>query len=301
MNILKSFVYALFAFITLLSCKSNDKNLDKSDISYLETEFKTTKADTTFNKLVQAYGKAIINSEDSQTKEALLIKAVELCNVPEKLPMKEVFAVELLKVNPNHKNAANDLYDLAESMESRNRKEAAAMLYDAFSQRFPNDKRANFASEKKLAEQQNHEEYFKNQAKKVLDNPNESGVNEMNTAHFIDMCETFAIAFPNDKMAPVYLFKGADMARAMGNTPKIMSLYDWVYTYYPKFEKAPLALFLRGFTLDSELGNFTEAKKAYEKFLAKYPQDSLAKDVQFLMNNLGKTPDQMYKEMQKAQ
>lgn len=301
MNNLKSLACIIFTFIIILSCKNNDKNIVKGDISSLELEYKTTKADTTFNKLVQEYGKAIINSEDNQTKENLLIKAVELCNEPEKFPMKEVFAVELLKVNPNHKNAPNYLYDLAESMEVRNRKEAAAMLYDAFAKRFPNDKRAHFASEKKLTAQQNHEEYFKNQAKKVLDNPNESGVNEGNTAHFIDMCETFAIAYPNEKMAPVYLFKGADMARALGNTPKMMSLYDWVYTYYPKFDKAPLALFLRGFTLDTELGNFPEAKKVYEKFLAKYPQDSLAKDVQILMNNLGKTPDQMFKEMQKEQ
>jgi TolA-binding protein len=113
------------------------------------------------------------------------------------------------------------------------------------------------------------------------------------------MSESFALAFPTDPAAPVYLMKGADMCRALGNTPEMLSLYDWVYQYYPKYEKASLALFLRGFTLDTELGKFDEAKRIYEKFLANYPQDSMAKDVKFLLENIGKTPDEMFKEMKK--
>ncbi|HMT52200.1 MAG TPA: tetratricopeptide repeat protein [Saprospiraceae bacterium] len=285
--------------VNFVACKNETKPIDKNDLGYLESEYQKSKADSSFNKLVQAYGKAILASQDAENKETLLLKAIEHCNVPDKENLQEVFILEFLKFSPKHKNAADYLYNLAERMDDRNKTQAAAMLYDGFQQRFPNDKRAEFALKKVDETQKDHENYFKELAKRVLDNPGEKGVNEANTTQFIDMSESFALAFPTDPAAPVYLMKGADMCRALGNTPEMLSLYDWVYQYYPKYEKAPLALFLRGFTLDTELGKFDEAKRIYEKFLANYPQDSMAKDVKFLLENIGKTPDEMFKEMKK--
>jgi TolA-binding protein len=48
------------------------------------------------------------------------------------------------------------------------------------------------------------------------------------------------------------------------------------------------------------MGKFESATEVYKEFLNKYPQDSLAKDVRFLLENIGKTPDQMFKEMEMA-
>jgi hypothetical protein len=285
----------LFAFI---SCKNENVVIDKNDITYLESEYQKSKADSTFNRLVQAYGKAVINSKDKKVKQEFLQKAITLCEGPEKAPLKEVFFIELLKVNPDHTKAADFIFELAESMELRNKKEAASLLYSGFAHRFPSDPRSKDISGKILKEQSNHDTYFKNLAKNVLTNPGERGVNADNTELFIDLCESFAIAYPNEKMSPVYLFKAADMARALGSLPKMLSLYDWVFQYYPTFDKAPLALFLKGFALDSELRKFDEAKEVYQEFLVKFPQDSLAKDVNYLLENLGKSPDQMFKEMQ---
>lgn len=296
---MKGFHFILLLFL-IFSCKNEKPVIDKSDLSFLEKEYQKTKADSTFNQLVQAYGKAILKSDDNTEKQALLMKAVELCSAPEKAPLKEVFFIELLKVNPSHAKAADFIFELAESMESRDKKEAASMLYSGFVQRFPADPRAKNLSDKILKEQGDHDTYFKNLAKNVLTNPGERGVNATNTELFIDLCESFAIVFPQEKAAPVYLFKAADMARALGSLPKMLSLYDWIVKYYPTFDKASLALFLKGFALDSELGKFDAASEVYQEFLVKYPQDSLAKDVQFLLDNIGKSPDQMYKEMEMA-
>lgn len=290
----------LFVALIYVSCKNEKPLTDKNDLAILEADYAQNKADSTFNQLVQAYGKAIIKSEDDAKKQELLLKAVDLCSAPEKAPLREVFAIELLKVNPNHAKAADFLYELAISMEARQKSEAASMLYSGFTQRFASDRRAKDVTDKIIKEQADHENYFKNLAKDVLTNPGDRGVNPANTELFIDMCESFAIAYPTEKMAPVYLFKAADMARALGSLPKMLSMYDWIVKYYPTFDKASLALFLKGFALDSEMGKFESATEVYNEFLNKYPQDSLAKDVRFLLENIGKTPDQMYKEMEMA-
>jgi tetratricopeptide (TPR) repeat protein len=284
--------------LAIISCKNEKTTIDKNDIAYLESAYLETKADTTFNQLVQAYGKAITKSTDNTLKQSLLVKAIDLCNVPEKSTLKEVFSLELLKTNPNHERAADMLFELAENMEFRNKMDAAAMLYSGFSKRFPNDSRTKAAQEKIKTDQENHETYFKKLAKDILNNPGQKGINAASTELFIDMSESFAISFPNEKMAPAYLFNAAGMARTLGSLPKTIGLYDWITQYYPNFEKAPLALFLKGFALDSEIGNFDAAKEVYEHFLAKHPQDSLVKDVKFLLENLGKSPDQMFKEME---
>lgn len=109
--------------------------------------------------------------------------------------------------------------------------------------------------------------------KNVLTNPGERGVNADNTELFIDLCESFAIAYPNEKCHQFICLK-RQIWRALGSLPKMLSLYDWVFQYYPTFDKAPLALFLKGFALDSELRKFDEAKEVYQEFLVKFPQDS---------------------------
>jgi hypothetical protein len=294
---MKTKYYLITITCLLFACK-NDVAMDKTDISYLEKEFQKTKADSTFNQLIQAYGTAVRESEDNSKKEAFLIKAIDLCTAPEKIYLKEVLSTELLKVNPQHTKAADYLYSLAEGMEYKNKAEAASMLYNGFCKRFPNDSRSKDALKKIDATHTNSAVYFKKLMSDILTNPGKEGINEENALKFIDLSESFALAFPEEKMAPVYLFQAADISRALGSIPKVISLYDWIYLYYPEFSKASLALFLKGYTLDAELKKYDEAKVIYENFLIKYPQDSLSKDVKFLLANLGKSDDALFKEME---
>lgn len=281
----------------LFACK-NENAIDKNDITYLEKEFQKTKADSTFNQLIQAYGTAVRESDDNSKKEAFLMKAIDLCTAPEKIYLKEVLSAELLKVNPQNTQAADYLFALAEGMEYKNKPEAASMLYNGFCKRFPNDSRTKDALKKVDASQNNSEVYFKKLISEISNNPGKAGINDENALKFIDLSESFALAFPEEKMAPVYLFQAADISRALGSLPKVISLYDWIYLYYPDFSKASLALFLKGYTLDAELKKYDEAKVIYENFLIKYPKDALCKDVKLLLANLGKSDDALFKEME---
>lgn len=287
-------------FTVFLSCKNNKiDSIAESKISDLKKEYAVTKADTSFNKLVQAYGQAIMETKDKKQKEILLNNAITLCAAPEKSNLKEIFSTELLKLNPNVGSANDIIWNLAQSMLIRGKTEVASVLLKGFKEKFPTDARNKEAEKLILSEQRDIHSYIKGLAESVFQNPGANGLNDENTQKYIDVCESFALVYPEDKMAAEYLFRAAEMSRAISGFSKMMSLYDWIYQYFPDYKKAPLALFLKGFAMDSEFKQPAEAKKIYDQFLSEFPNDSLANDVKFLLKNLGKSDDDILKEIEK--
>ena len=106
--------------------------------------------------------------------------------------------------------------------------------------------------------------------------------------------------FPADSTCPIYLMRAGDFNRAIGNTDKAVECYHKIYTEYSKYPKAPMALFLEGFTYENDKHDLAKAKELYSAYLAKYPTSKMSKDVQFLLDHLGKTPEQIMAELDSA-
>jgi len=117
---------------------------------------------------------------------------------------------------------------------------------------------------------------------------------------YITACEVNALTNPNDPTAAELLLKAATTARTTARNPqKALNIYDWVYTQFPAYEKGYQALFLKAFTLDNDMKKFDEAKVQYENFLEKYPNDDFAVSTKFLLENLGKSDDEIIKQFEK--
>ena len=112
-------------------------------------------------------------------------------------------------------------------------------------------------------------------------------------SQFVNACEQYAIALPNDEQSPTLLHKGGETARSIRNFDKALALYEKIEKDYPNNPKAPQALFLRAFTLDNDLKRYDEARVLYESFVEKYPEDDFADDTQFLLQNLGKSDEEI--------
>ncbi|MEO1516564.1 MAG: tetratricopeptide repeat protein [Bacteroidota bacterium] len=115
---------------------------------------------------------------------------------------------------------------------------------------------------------------------------------------YVATCELFAKLQPDNAEAPSYLFRAAETARTTKNFNKALGLYDLIYIKYPSFAKAPQALFLKGFTLDNDLKKHDEALAVYKSFLEKHPNDEFADDTQFLIENLGRSDDEIIKSFE---
>ncbi|MCB0680023.1 MAG: tetratricopeptide repeat protein, partial [Saprospiraceae bacterium] len=110
---------------------------------------------------------------------------------------------------------------------------------------------------------------------------------------FIGVCEIYGLLLPADQHTPDYLHEAAKTAGYIRSFPKALELYEWLYEKYPTHEKAAQALFMMGFTYDNEIKDIDKAKELYEAFIEKYPDNDFADDARFLLENLGKSDEEI--------
>lgn len=117
----------------------------------------------------------------------------------------------------------------------------------------------------------------------------------------LDAYLDFVGNFPKDSLSAEYLFKAADLHRAKHEFDKAITTFERIGKEYPEYGKVPQSVFLQGFIYENDLKDLPKAKERYEFFIQQYPQHQLARDVQFSLNNLGKTPEQIIQEFQQNQ
>ena len=119
--------------------------------------------------------------------------------------------------------------------------------------------------------------------------------------NLISEYELFVQTYPQDTMAPGYLFKAAELAMAIRSSAKAIELYGKVYNDYPDHPSAGTSLFLMGFVNDDQVKNLAEAQKYYRRFIAEFPEHNLIDDAAFSLLNLGKSDEDIIREFEAMQ
>lgn len=113
----------------------------------------------------------------------------------------------------------------------------------------------------------------------------------------IEKTAQYAQQYPQDTLTPTLLFRAGDVAKGVKEYGKAMELWGQVWRDYSKHRRAPMALFLQGFTFDSELHDPVMAAKYYKKFLTAYPNDTvLAPQVKQLLAVINVKPEDLIKK-----
>ncbi len=132
-------------------------------------------------------------------------------------------------------------------------------------------------------------------------NEKENKFDSKKALEYIEYCQSFATVAPGDPEAPKYLFQAAETARSIKKYNRALTIYDQIYKDFSSYPKAPQAMFLKAFTLDSEMQQYDKARALYEEFMAKHPQDEFADDTKFLLENLGKSDEEIIKQFEEQQ
>jgi len=111
----------------------------------------------------------------------------------------------------------------------------------------------------------------------------------------------FANKYPDDDLSPEFLFKAGQRCNATAQHEEAIKLFQEVMDKYPKHKIAEEALFLQGYVYENSLNDMNRAKTIYTKFLQQYPNSQLAEDARYSIENLGKTPEQIFEEMEKKE
>jgi len=135
------------------------------------------------------------------------------------------------------------------------------------------------------------EEFFKANGNKPLDKPK--------AKLFVEKSVLFVSLYPEHEMSPAFLFRAAEVSRALKQYQQGVQMLDQVYTQYPNHEKAPVALFLKAYTHEENLKDPASAKKYYHEFLQKFPEHDLKVQVEQLLSVIDKSPEELIKSFQK--
>ena len=117
----------------------------------------------------------------------------------------------------------------------------------------------------------------------------------------IDVYKAYATANPYDTVSAEYLFRAANVAKSMHDGEQSVKLYDRIARDFPSWKRLPDVLYLKAFTIDSELGNKGEAEMAYRAVIEAYPSHPFAKDAHQMIMNLQYTDEQLIEMFQARQ
>lgn len=203
------------------------------------------------------------------------------------------FLFPIIKEGSKDSADPNKIFELASMMKTLKKTAASNTLYQSIVDNAPNFDKVSEAKAAITDEYENIDSYIYNLGEELFKNPDNTGINRTAAMKYVDACEAYALGYPNGANTPAYLFKSAEVAKSLRTYSKSLSLYDWVLEKYPNYEKAPTALFLKGFIIENNVGDDVKARQIYDQFLSTFPSHDLADDVQFLIDNLGKTDEEI--------
>lgn len=286
MNYLKLLLGVLLLALVSIGCKTDTKaeltplaaakealrkNASTENVKHYLTEI--TKSITTGNGDIKG----------------LLVEGQTICEKHKQGAELIGFLMPLVKDYPNDSEYSDRLAKLSSVLYDLGRNNAAELLAMAYFNQYPEGKYAVSLKKKSGEISGSIKEKLTVLAENVFKDPDNVGINKSNAQKYVDGCEAYALGYPNAGDTPLYLYRGAEIARTLRSYNKALSIFDWIIEKYPNHEKTPTTLFLKGFMLENELDDKVKAKEAYELFKAKYPKHELVDDIQFLLENIDKS------------
>ena len=297
MNISKSltFIWIGVCFSILLGSCKNDSNTQSDDkLGQLESAILAeASADNIKAYLEEAKSFITSNKDDKPLIKPVLDKAAKI-SIDYNQPFSAIsFLMPLIKDYPANATNSTNILELAKLMQKVKKDHVAIALYKSYVSKNASAPREPALDQLVATEIGSAETYIDTIMVNIFTDPNEFGLNKDNSLKFVDVAEAYALANPNSDQSAQYLYKAAEVSRSIRTFPKTLTIYDWMIDAYPNYEKTPTVVFLKGFLLDNEMGKLDLAKASYETFIERYPDHELASHVKFLIENLGKSDEEI--------
>ena len=287
----------LLLISTAFACKNNSSPEKKAADAQLKL-YQSNPTDSSAQALVLALSSYIekFGLKDS-TSARYILKSAQVSaqhkNWNQALGFYKVYMINY----PGRPDQADQLAQVITIVDTINKPDLSQVLYRSFAERFADDPRAATYQNKIDRKEVSVDSLLKEIGLKMF-NDSIYRLDE-NMAHlYVDACEAAVMAQPTIPNAPEYLHRAAETARTLRDIPKAITLYDWIIEQYPNHPRGATSLFLKAFTFDNDLKDFENAKKYYDEFLKKYPNNEFAESAQFLLENLGKSEEELGKMLE---
>ncbi|MEZ5056207.1 MAG: hypothetical protein R2879_04135 [Saprospiraceae bacterium] len=289
---MKNFFFLAIFSILLASC-NNDSASNEGLASAIET-FKNEPSNENKNALILAAEKEITSSENigsvfNQTVGALREKGLSQEAVN--------WMSQVLKEHVVYPDRANNLMTLADVWEKDLKKPTqASLIRQGVLNTYPQTEGLE-TYKAGLENVPPIDMRLRSFAKKIFSDSTAS-FNKSVAREFVMACENFVLSQPKDSLCPQFLIDAATISRNLGEKEQVIDLFQWVYMDYPNSPKAGDAKFMEAFTYDSDLKDYDRARESYETFINSYPQHPFAESAKAMLANLGKSDEEILKELE---
>ncbi len=298
-------LFILFLCVSLFACKNNSEanSVAQDALSLAEKAYSEKPDIATASKYIdELVDKIGENVDDKGQMISLSEKAYQVAKDNKIASKQRGFLFSLIKEDYQNAATSSRILELANQMSAIKRPGTANILYKALIDNFGNSEEAKIAKSKLDPGVTDLNNYIINIGEEITKGEvDKFGINRNAALKYVDACEAYALGYPNSPAAPENLYKAAEIAKTIRTFPKLMSIYDWVIEKYPNHERTPTIFFLKGFVLENDLGNDDEAKKVYETFIEKFPNHGLRDDIDFLLEHLGKSEEEIRKIIEQKQ
>ncbi|MBX2926887.1 MAG: tetratricopeptide repeat protein [Saprospiraceae bacterium] len=206
--------------------------------------------------------------------------------------------VTLLREDPAGPDAPELALLLASVYETQLKdKESAVSVLQAIALAFPDTEAAKNAAERTHQETAGLRERI-DQLRTNMFNPKNLVADPAIIKSYINSSMAYALLLPKDPESTAVLNQAAENAYYTQQYDRALYLYEWFQTAYPDDPKAPQAMFMRAFIYDNDLEQYETAGRLYQEFIQKHPDDDFADDAEVLLENLGKSPEEMMQSLE---
>jgi len=127
---------------------------------------------------------------------------------------------------------------------------------------------------------------------------------------YIAKTEEFGNEYPEDPMSAELLYKAGliamTVAKASNNKSetelyghKALSIFDDLQKVYPEFNGIKNCILNKGIIYDDILHDYENAEIVYRAFIARYPSDTMAVNIESYLQYLGKSPEEIIAEFER--
>ncbi|MCB0642604.1 MAG: tetratricopeptide repeat protein [Phaeodactylibacter sp.] len=291
---MRSLLGILLFSLFFVACSNENQQAEMSAIQEMEAALETNQDQDNVNKLIAEYEAYVENHpEDTEQNAEYMYRAGLLQYRSNRFNASLEYAKDVLKKYYDTDAAPKAALLMATIYKDKLQNEVGAnAVMQAFVHAFPDNEQTPILRDSFLTNALELEKQI-DTLKYEIFNEKTGKIEYRQAQDYIGVCEVYGLILPDAPLAPEYLHEAGKIAGYIQSHKKAMELYEWVYTKYPKSEKAPLALFMMGFTLQNELNDPDAAKPLYEEFLKKYPDHDFADDTQFLLSNMGKSDEEI--------
>lgn len=131
------------------------------------------------------------------------------------------------------------------------------------------------------------------QVNKQAASPDTASLNQL-----INEYTSFVDKYPQDSVAPKYLYRAIRVTMSMNDGQRAMKLIDRSINEYNNGPRYAEVVFLKAYVYENLLGNYGKASEIYRDFIHNFPDHELADDAQVAIQNMGKTPEELIREFE---